>query len=958
MDNDRYLKIDRLIDAALEVEPAERASFLDQACGEDLGLREEVDSLLAAYQKAGDFIESPALDVAARVLAQDSIHSFTGKTISRYQIVSLLGEGGMGQVYLGHDDHMNRKVAVKILHAHLTLSPDSVARFRRESRAASALNHPNIITIYEIGQDEGVNFIASELVEGETLRQKIHRGKLNVKEAIELAMQASSALAAAHSAGIVHRDIKPENIMIRRDGYVKVLDFGLAKLTEKGDDDDNGARSHSTQAGTVLGTINYMSPEQARGLEIDVRTDIFSLGIVLYEMVTGNPPFKGATAASTFDAILNSPPPPISSSNPQVSSELVRIINRALEKDREVRYQTASDLRAELRMLQKNIDSLATASAEAVSATGAFATNDRVSARWKQAAIALGILALAAPAGVLVGKSMFDKPALSWLSAVSTRLTSTPGLEYFPSLSPDGKSLVYAGRATGNFDIYLKRIGSRKTVNLTESSSDQETQPVFSPDGKRIAFRRTSLEGSGIYVMTEAGESVRRLTDYGNNPAWSPDSKEIVCTEDTVTSMNRGRKQSRMWIVNSSTGESRTVAVPDAVQPSWSPDGRRIAFWASDDAAQRDIWTVAVAGGSPVQVTADAFVDWGPVWSPDGQYLYFISNRKGTMSLWRVGIDQSSGKVTSEPESVPTPASETFHISFSSSGRSMAFVGASRTQNIGKLTFDPAKEKIINSYPEVIGSSGEVTWPSISPDGQTLTCHSVDTPRDIFALSLGGSILNQLTDDDHNDLAPAWSPDGRRIAYYSNKSGAYQIWLINPDGSRAQQITYASDPGGVVIPIWSPDGSRMAFSLFGGKTQIMDLTKPWNEQTLIDTAWIDPVKQTMFVASSWSPDGKYLAGSGYLFQVHQGLFAYLIETQRYEMISSFGLMPRWLVDNKRCVFVFEDRLFVTDRLSRKPREIFSIAPNRINGLAISRDNQTIYISVDFTEADIWLLTVS
>jgi tricorn protease len=460
--------------------------------------------------------------------------------------------------------------------------------------------------------------------------------------------------------------------------------------------------------------------------------------------------------------------------------------------------------------------------------------------------------------------------------------------------------------------------------------------------------------------MTEGGEPVRRLTDYGFNPAWSPDGKEIVCTENNVEGTNRSRVLSRMWIINSSTGESRTLAVPDAVQASWSPDGRRVAYWAVDDAAQRDIWTVDVNGGAPVQVTADPFVDWGPVWSRDGEYLYFISNRKGAMSLWRVAIDQSSGKVRGEPESVPTPASETFHVSFSSNGRSLAFVGASRTQNIEKLGFDPAKEKIISGMPEVIGSSGEVTSPSISPDGQMLACQSVDAPRDIFALKLGGSILNQLTDDDSNDLSPVWSPDGRRIAYYTNQSGAYQIWMINPDGSGAQQITDASEPGGVVLPIWSPDSSRMAFSLFGGKTQIMDLRKRWTEQTPIDTAWIDPVQKSHFVATSWSPDGKYLAGSGYdgVQGRRLGLFAYSIEAQRYEMVSLFGLMPKWLVDNKSCVFVFEDRVFVTDIISRKPREIFSFAPDRITGLDISRDNRWIYISVDSTEADIWLLTLS
>ena len=957
MNADRYLKIDELIDAALEVEPAKRAVFLDQACGDDPALRAEVDSLLAAYHEAEDFIESPALEVAARSLAEDSILSVTGKTISHYRIISLLGEGGMGEVYLGHDGRMNRKVAIKLLPAQFTQSPERIARFQRESRAASALNHPNIITIYEIGREGGVNFIASELVEGDTLRRRINRGKLKIKEAVELALQVASALAAAHSAGIVHRDIKPENIMIRRDGYVKVLDFGLAKLTEADDADTNqtGHHSHSTQAGAVLGTINYMSPEQARGQEIDGRTDIFSLGVVLYEMITGNQPFKGATPGATFDAILNSAPAAITSSSSDVSADLLRVISRALEKDPEVRYQTASDLRAELRQLQKNLDSQATASAENISTENSSPAGNRVSAGWKYAAIALGLIALIASIAALAGKSLFRKPASNWLNASATRLTSNPGIEHFPSLSPDGKSLVYASRTSGNFDIYLKRIGSQKTVNLTEGSSEHETQPAFSPDGKRIVFRRTSREGGGIYVMTEAGESVKRLTEFGFNPAWSPDGKEIVCTENSVEGSNRGNVQSRIWIVNSTTGESRTLAVPDAVQASWSPDGTRIAYWAIDDAAQRDIWTVTVTGGPPVQITADASIDLNPVWSPDGEHLYFISNRKGVMSLWRIAIDKASGKAASDPESVPTPASETQHITFSSDGRSLAYVGTSRAQNIKKLNFDSANGRVTTAKPEVINSSGEVAFPSISPDGQVLACQSVGARRDIFALKLAGPVLNQLTDDDSNELTPTWSPDGRRIAYYSNKSGAYQIWMINPDGSGAQQVTEADTPGGAVLPIWSPDGSRLAYSLFGGRTLIMDLRKPWHEQTPIETAWIDPVSKIFLVATSWSPDGKYLIGSGYNPKHHQGLFAYSIETQKYQMVSEFGRLPKWLADNKRSIFAFEERIFLTDTLSKKPRELFSFAPDLISGLDVSRDNRSIYVSVDSTEADIWLL---
>ena len=954
MTPDRYFKIDQLVDGALEVDPDARDSYLDKACGGDGELRRAVQSLLDAYHKAERFIETPAMNLAARSLAEDSIMSLAGKMLGRYEIISLAGEGGMGEVYLASDRQMNRKVALKLLPRHFTQSADRVARFGRESRAASALNHPNIVTIYEIGHDRGMHFIASEFIEGETLRKRINRGKMTVKEAVEIAIQIASALGAAHAGGIVHRDIKPENTMIRHDGYVKVLDFGLVKLTEAGDSDPNHSFvDQSTQAGTILGTINYMSPEQALGQEVDSRTDIFSLGVVLYEMVTGLQPFKGATAASTFDAILNKAPAPVTSCVPDVSLELERIINRALEKDREVRYQTAPDLRAELKKLQKSLDSQGTASTDALSRSNRETTASRGGHWRKRAVVAFGLVAALALVAFIAAKTLLNKRSPDWTGAVASRITSSAVPEYFPSLSPDGKSLVYASPVSGNYDIYLKRIGSRKTTNLTEDSKAQDTQPAFSPDGKRIAFRRTAPDSGGIYVMTEAGESVKRLTDFGYNPGWSPDGKEIICTENSIDGPNRSLIPSRLWVISATSGEHRNLPIGDAVQAAWSPNGKRIAYWGVNDAAQRDIWTVAANGSDPIQVTNDLSIDWNPVWSPDGNYLYFISNRKGIMGLWRVDIDQTTGVVKSELEPVSIPSSDTKHISFSSDGRHLAYVQARYTENIEKLVFDPATEKIIGKSAEIINSSGEVTAPSVSPDGQVLACQSFGIQPDIFSLKLGSSTLNQLTNEDSNEMIPVWSPDGRRIAYYSNKSGAYQVWTINPDGSGAQQITEVAAPG-AVIPVWSPDGFHMAYSLFGGKSFIMDLRRPWKEQTPIETASNDVVKH--FVAHSWSSDGKYLCGSGYRVR-NIGLFAYSIDTQHYEPIADFGLEPKWLNDNRRVVFCFEDRVFLTDTQSKKPRELFSFAPDTVSSVDISKDNRSIYVSVASAKTDIWLLSV-
>ncbi len=322
-------------------------------------MRSEVESLLEAHSHSESFLKAPALDVAARRLAGEREPSLVGKRLGAYQVISVLGVGGMGEVYLARDERLKRKLALKLLPQQFTRDTDRVRRFEREARAASALNHPNIITIYEIGEMAGTYFIAAEYVEGQTLRQLIERGPLRAKETIGICSQVADALGAAHTAGLVHRDIKPENVIVRPDGYVKVLDFGLVKLTERGllERRSNASDIDVTNPGTVLGTVAYMSPEQASGIEVDHRSDLFSLGVLMYELLAGVVPFKGDSTASILDAIVYHQPEPLASIVGDVSAEMERIVNRVLEKDRDLRYQTASDFRAELKRFERELDS-------------------------------------------------------------------------------------------------------------------------------------------------------------------------------------------------------------------------------------------------------------------------------------------------------------------------------------------------------------------------------------------------------------------------------------------------------------------------------------------------------------------------------------------------------------------------------------------------------------------------
>src|SRR5262245_34944509 len=393
MDANRWKQIKEVYDRALDLCGEGRDGFLAEACGDDADLRREVESLLAAHEDAGSFLQSPAVEVAAREIVTDETSSpapqLIGRELANYKIISLLGRGGMGEVYLAEDKRLHRKVALKLLPAQFMNAAEQVRRFELEASAASATNHPNIITIHEIGQVDGSHFIVTEFIDGQTLRQRIQSAKLSLNEVVDIAIQVAQALEAAHSAGIVHRDIKPENVMARRDGLVKVLDFGLAKLTEvaslMAESDAVTLKKADTAPGMVMGTPQYMSPEQARGEELDARTDLFSFGAMLYEMATGRAPFKGDSIAMIFDAILNREPVSPTQLNPILPAELEHIIGKALEKDRDLRCQSAREILADLKRLQRDVSSGRKA-AQPVAAASA-PTAAKPPARWRKWAV-------------------------------------------------------------------------------------------------------------------------------------------------------------------------------------------------------------------------------------------------------------------------------------------------------------------------------------------------------------------------------------------------------------------------------------------------------------------------------------------------------------------------------------------------------------------------------------------
>jgi serine/threonine protein kinase len=491
----RWQQIEKICHEALELEENSRKAFLDAACAGDEELRQEAESLLQFETRGERFIEEPAVEVAAKMLAHEKPGSLLGQQLDSYQTLSLLGAGGMGVVYKARDTRLNRSVAIKVLPRDQVSDPERKRRFIREARAASALNHPNIITIYDIGSEGGIDFIVMEYVAGKTLDQRIPRKGMRLSEALKLAVQMADALAKAHSAGIVHRDLKPGNVMVSEDGLVKVLDFGLAKLTEA-ESGERPTRSLEslTETGMIVGTVSYMSPEQAEGKKVDVRSDIFSFGAVLYEMVTGQRAFAGESNLAILTAILREEPKPASQIVKGLPQELEKIIDRCLRKDPGWRFQHMGDVRVELGELKERSGKVAeTLPARPASRSSAL----QARRRWIWAGAALVVVAIAIAAWLFRGTATNPTAAPEVVP-----LTSYAGFEYSPSFPPDGNQVAFSwnGEKQDNFDIYIKLIGSPIPVRLT-TDPVEDVSPAFSPDGRSLLFSQNDESGSDLMLV-------------------------------------------------------------------------------------------------------------------------------------------------------------------------------------------------------------------------------------------------------------------------------------------------------------------------------------------------------------------------------------------------------------------------------------------------------------------------
>ncbi|OLE54805.1 MAG: hypothetical protein AUG51_06800 [Acidobacteria bacterium 13_1_20CM_3_53_8] len=926
MTPEQWQQVKAIFNSAIEREPHKRAAFLDEACRGNVALRREVESLIASHEREGSFIDSPAYEVAAGMILEDQIELKAGQKIANYEIVSPLGTGGMGEVYLAEDRRLGRKVALKLLPKSFTKDKDRLRRFEQEARAASALNHPNIITIHEIGADKGSNFITTEYVEGETLRRRMRQAPLILDEALSIAIQAADALTAAHKAGIVHRDIKPENIMLRPDGYVKVLDFGLAKLAEKqavASDDEAPTRAMvRTAPGLVIGTAAYMSPEQARGLTVDERTDIWSLGVVIYEMITGQAPFEGDTPSDLIASILKTEPLPLASLAPDTPNEIVRIVTKALRKNREERYQVVKDMLLDLKSLKEELEFQARLeyavapkrSVEAASVTTAqtfardetkaptdeikearathfsgFLTEEIKRHKTGTAIIlaAFGVAIIAAAFGLYkflgrhqsTASSNHNSTAEAPAVASITRITAWSGLDAQPTLSPDGHSVAYSSNHQGSFEVYIKQLtpGGRE-IQVT-SDGQENFQPAWSPDGQRIAY--FSKKRGGIWVVPTFGGSPRQLTEFGASPAWSHDGAMIAFQSDATSTIGAGSVgSSTIWVVPSEGGTPKQITKvgnpPGGhLLPSWSPNNQRIAFVDLNYTTQQ-IWSVSITGDGLKQLShrpsarAGQSVSWRdplegrasyPLYSPDGRSIYFVV---GT-AVWMLPISPTDDEPTDEPVRVTdSGVSVITGLTLSADGKRIAYSAQTLASNIWSLSVSP-NSLAVGTPKQLTNQTGaRNSQPAFSADGRKLA---------FIQFLQGGRVSLWVADADGNNPTPtpsygnipSWFPDGDRIAFTSARDNHWSVWVTSLQTGR-EHILY--DAGrDIQYARVSPDGQQIAFNMVDERGVINLWTVPVSggqpRQLTFD--------QELAGFPAWSPDGKWLA-----YQMKRGDDAYLM----------------------------------------------------------------------------------
>jgi Tol biopolymer transport system component len=958
MTPEHWQQIRDVLEKALELTPDERSAFLNQACSSDASLRQEVETLLASSPDVrSNFLQSSTLRVTLT----------SGTKLGDYEVKSLLGSGGMGEVYRARDSRLGRDVAIKVLPSLLSADSDRLRRFEQEARAAAALNHPNILAVFQMGTYEGAPYMVSELLEGEPLREPIRRGRLPVRKAIDYGVQITRGLAAAHEKGIVHRDLKPENLFVTKDGRVKILDFGLAKLTQPQSSSEHSAvtLTEGTEAGVVMGTVGYMSPEQVRGQTADHRADIFAFGAILYEMLAGKRAFQKPTSPETMTAILNEDPPGISQVVPNLPPALQRVVHRCLEKNAEQRFQSASDLAFAL-------DALSESGGSAYSATAAKGVTG-AGKRWK-AVVAAALVALAAGGYIFFHRKMHtsvgspaERPGGAPPGAMQFTPLTTTGDAKFAGISPDGRLVTYAREQHGKFTLWMLQLATGSTVQIAASASPLSTGPRFSPDGSYIYFSTQVLGApkSTLYrVASLGGLPEIILDDVPSSISFSPDGKRFLFIRSTAA-----KHESYVMMAEADGGNPRIVATKKEPQafteygPAWLPDGQHAAVVSEENVARLGSHLELVDIGTGKSTPFGDFVFAGMsrlTWRSNPDAIVFVGSEKSgelRSQIWETlypsgqlrqitndlnsynsaGMTADGSKLVFRqdlrrsglwlaPASNPDAAHQITPGTSRQDGIGISWNGNSQIVYgyLGAGTSRLARLDLPTSQPVDLHLPGEgQLLPASCGNGAIAYTQTVKQSFSIWHADVIGGMRAEL-DAGPSSFGPACSPDGKTVVYERAEGSETRLMRVPATGGTPQKLNDLNMANAAV----SPDG-RLIAALYwtdptavpklaliplegGAPTRMIDLPSGAAKQTYENQEGLD-----------WVPDSRSI-----VFAMHKD-----------------GVTNLWL-----------QTLSPSGNKPAPPRQWTHFSSNDIRTFAISPDGKQVAFSRDTSTSDIVLIT--